>query len=205
MAIDWKAELNPEHTAILCMEMQKGVVTKAGSIRDLTDAVDRGDIIANGQKLLTQARANRINVIQCTAAFRQDRRGTAIRMLLIAIMLKNLDHMLEGTSSIEVIPEWSDHSDLESRRYHGVSPFSGTDVDIKLRSMHIKTVVAMGVSLNLGIPSLCIEAANLGYRVIAVSDAVAGFPDEYCRAIMQNTISLVAKPMTVDQILEAWI
>lgn len=204
MAIDWKAELKPEHSAILCMEMQKAVVSKEGSIRDLVDAVDKSGIVATGQKLLTQARAKGVNVIHCTAAFRKDRRGTAVRMPLVAIMLKNPEHMLEGTSAIEVISEWSDETDLESRRHHGVSPFSGTDLDTKLRSMNIKTVIATGVSLNLGVPAMCIEAANLGYRVIVVSDAVAGFPEDYCKAIMQNTIALVAKPMAVDQIIECW-
>lgn len=183
----------------------KGVVTKEGSIHDLADAVEKSGIVSNGQRLLNAARDKGVNVIQCTAAFRKDRRGTTVRMPLVAFMLKNPEHMLEGTSAIEVIPEWADETDLECRRYHGVSPFSGTDLDTKLRSMNIKTVLATGVSLNLGVPSMCIEAANLGYRVIVVSDAVAGFPDDYCKALMQNTISLVAKPMAIDDILAAWL
>lgn len=204
MPIDWKQELNPDHTVILCMEMQKGVVSKEGSIRELADAVDKSGIVNNGQRLLTEARHKSVNVIHCTAAFREDRRGTTVRMPLVAVMLKNPKHMLEGIPAVEVIPQWFDETDLECRRYHGVSPFSGTGLDTTLRSMNIKTVLATGVSLNLGVTSMCIEAANLGYRVIVVSDAVAGFPDDYCKAIMQNTISLVAEPMTVNDIVAAW-
>ena len=204
MPIDWKKEINPKHTAILCMEMQRGVVTTQGNIYDLINAVTKSGIISNGQRLLSEARLRCVNVIQCTTAFRKDRRGTTARMPLLAVMLKNSEHMLEGTSAVEVIPEWSDGTDIECRRYHGVSPFSGTDLDTKLRSMNIKTVLITGVSLNLGVLSMCIEAANLGYRVIVVSDAVTGFPEEYCKALMQNTISLVARSMRVDDILAYW-
>src|SRR5919198_1095093 len=79
--------------------------------------------------------------------------------------------------------------DLESRRYHGFTPFTGTSLDQTLRSLGVRTVVAVGVSLNLAIPGLCLEAVNLGYRVVVLTDAVAGMPAEYGDAVMANTIS----------------
>ena len=38
------------------------------------------------------------------------------------------------------------------------------------------TVVATGVSVNLGVLGLAIEACNLGYQVVVPRDAVAGHP-----------------------------
>jgi len=65
-------------------------------------------------------------------------------------------------------------------------------------------VVATGVSLNLGIPGLAIEAVNLGYRVAVVTDAVAGVPRDYGRAVMDNTLALVTTRVTVDELIAAW-
>ena len=57
-------------------------------------------------------------------------------------------------------------------------------------------MVAAGVSLNLGIPGLALEAVNLGYRVTVVTDAVAGVPEEYALAVLEHTVSLLAAPGT---------
>ena len=70
-------------------------------------------------------------------------------------------------------------SDYVSARRHGVSPFGGTSLDATLRGLGVTTVVATGVSLNLGIPGLAIEAVNLGYRVVLPQDAVCGVPADY--------------------------
>ncbi|MEV5329964.1 hypothetical protein AB0K67_38110 [Nonomuraea sp. NPDC052634] len=60
--------------------------------------------------------------------------------------------MLEGTPATEVLPELLGPGDLESRRHHGFSPFTGTSLDMTLRSLGVSAVVALGVSLDLGIP-----------------------------------------------------
>ena len=42
--------------------------------------------------------------------------------------------------------------------------------------MGVTTVIATGVSLNVGILGLCLSAADLGYRVVVPTDAVVGVP-----------------------------
>lgn len=132
-------------------------------------------------------------MIQCTAAFRADRAGSHTdNCPFIAGLLRDPGHMLEGTPAVDVLPELLGPGDLESRRYHGFSPFTGTALDMTLRSLGVTRVVAVGLSLNLGIPGLALEAVNLGYRVTVVSDAVAGVPDEYGQAVLKHTIGLLA-------------
>ena len=203
MAVDWHKTLDPAGCAVLCMEMQQGILDPNGLFPQLVAAVKKADVIAQGKNLLTAARAREIRVVHCTAAFRADRSGTAINTPLIAGLLKHQQHMLEGTPAINVIPEWSGSNDIESRRYSGVSPFTATDLHAQLQAMNIKTVIVMGVSLNLGVTGLCIEASNLGYQVI-ISNAVAGYPEDYAEAILENTLSLIATPMAVDNIIDYW-
>ena len=108
-------------------------------------------------------------------------------------MLRRPDHLLEGSAAVELVPELGQaESDLVSHRRHGVSPFTGTSLDATLRSLGVDCVVAAGVSLNLGIIGLVVEAVNLGYRVVLPTDAVAGIPEDYARAVLENTLALVA-------------
>ncbi|TMR07113.1 cysteine hydrolase [Nonomuraea turkmeniaca] len=187
------------------MEMQRGVVGDLTKFPDLVAACARHDVVANIARLLHTARAAGIPVIHCTAAFRPDRAGShTANCPFIVSLLKDPEHMLEGTAAVEVLPELRDPGDLESPRYHGFSPFTGTSLDMTLRSLGVSSVVAAGVSLNLGIPGLALEAVNLGYRVTVVTDAVAGIPEEYAQAVLRNTISLLATRATAADLIEVW-
>ncbi|TMR26259.1 cysteine hydrolase [Nonomuraea zeae] len=187
------------------MEMQRGVVGDLTKFPELVAACTRHDVVANAARLLHTARSAGLPVIHCTAAFRPDRAGSHTgNCPFIVSLLKDPDHMLEGTPAIEVIPELRDDGDLESRRHHGFSPFTGTALDMTLRSLGVSAVVALGVSLNLGIPGLALEAVNLGYRVTVVKDAVAGIPEDYAQAVMRNTISLLATRASTADLVEAW-
>ncbi|MGW2142719.1 isochorismatase family cysteine hydrolase [Nonomuraea bangladeshensis] len=191
--------------AVLVMEMQRGVVGDLTKFPDLRAACERHDVVPNTARLLTAARAAAIPVVHCTAAFRADRAGShTANCPFIVSLLKDPAHMLEGTPAVEVLPELRDPGDLESRRHHGFSPFTGTSLDMTLRSLGVSTVVATGVSLNLGIPGLALEAVNLGYRVTVVTDAVAGIPEDYARAVLWNTISLLATRATAADLAGTW-
>ena len=127
------------------------------------------------------------------------------RAQLIAAMVKNPAHLLTGTPPAELIAELGpEPSDLVCTRLHGVSPFSGTSLDTWLRSLGVDTVIATGVSVNLGVLGLAIEACNLGYQVVVPRDAVAGLPDEYAEAVLDNTFPLISTLTTTDALVGAW-
>ena len=73
-----------------------------------------------------------------------------------------------------------------------------------LRNMGVTSVIATGVSVNVGIVGMCIEASNLGYRVVVPTDAVCGIPAAYANDVLRNTISMLASLTTVDAIIDAW-
>jgi nicotinamidase-related amidase len=205
VAIDLAELAGPGHTAMLVMEMQRGVVGDLAKFPDLVKACAERGVVGNAARAAAAARAAGVRVVQCTAAFRADRAGSHTgNAPFIKGLLRDPGHMLEGTGAIEVVPELHDPADLEARRYHGFSPFTGTSLDQTLRSLGTRTVVAAGVSLNLGVPGLCLEAVNLGYRVVVLTDAVAGMPAEYGDAVMANTISLLAARVTTDDLIAAW-
>jgi len=203
--VDLAAMAAPGRTAVLTMEIQRGVVGDLCAFPQLADAADRVGVVPNTARLLHAARRLGVPVVHCTAEFRADRRGSTVNCQLIAAMVRNPDHLLEDTPPTELIHELGpEPSDLVCARLHGVSPFSGTPLDTWLRSLDVRTVVATGVSVNLGVLGLAIEACNLGYQVVVPRDAVAGLPDEYADAVLDNTFPLIATLTTTDDLLSAW-
>ena len=89
-------------------------------------------------------------------------------------------------------------------RFHGVTPFHGTELDSLLRNLGVRTVVATGVSVNVGVLGLTIEAVNNGYQVVIPRDAVTGTPDEYVNAVLTHTLRLLASLVSVDDVVNVW-
>lgn len=187
------------------MEVQRGVIGDLTAFPELAEAADRVGVVSNTARLLHAGRSIGVRVVHCTAEFRADRAGSTVNCQLIAAMVRNPDHLLVGTPPTDVVPELGpEPSDLVCARLHGVSPFSGTSLDTWLRSAGIDTVVATGVSVNLGVLGLAIEACNLGYQVVVPRDTVAGIPHAYAEAVLDNTFPLITTLTTADDLLAAW-
>ena len=205
MPVDLSDLAAPGRCAVLTQEVQRGVVGDLSSFPELAEAARRVGVVPNTARLLTEARARGIPVVHCTAEFRADRAGSAVNCQLIAAMVRNPDHLLVDTPPADLIPELGpEPGDLVSNRLHGVSPFTGTALDTWLRNLGVETVVATGVSVNLGVLGLAIEAVNLGYRVVVARDTVAGIPAAYADAVLDNTFPLIATLTTVDELVAAW-
>jgi nicotinamidase-related amidase len=113
--------------------------------------------------------------------------------------------MVAGESSVESVPELGpDPRDIVSQRFHGMSPFAATELDAFLRAEGATTVIATGVSLNVGIIGLTIEAVNHGYQVVIPRDCVAGYPAEYGEAVLANTLSRLAHFTTSGELIAEW-
>jgi nicotinamidase-related amidase len=195
----------PDTCAVLTMEIQRGVVGDLSSFPQLAEAAERTGVVPNTARVLSAARRLHIPVVHCTAEFRADRSGTTINCQLVAAALRNPEHLLQGTPATELMPGLGpEPGDLVSARLHGVSPFTGTSLDTWLRNLGVRTVVATGVSVNLGILGLAIEAVNLGYRVVIPRDTVAGLPQDYAEAVLATTLPLISTLTTADELIDAW-
>lgn len=191
--------------AILTMEVQRGVVGDLAAIRPLADVVEELGIIPNTAALLAIARRQGTPIVHCRAVFRSDRAGSFRNVPMVNRLLEDPDHILVGSPHAEVVPEFGpEETDLDSARTHGMSPFFGTALDPMLRSAGVSTVIATGVSLNVGIPGMVIEALNRGYHVVIPTDCVAGYPPEYGQAVLANSLARIATLTTSQEILDLW-
>ena len=186
------------------MELQRGVMGDLASFPALAEAAKAVDLPAHAGELVTVARALGLPVVHCTAEFRADRAGTTANTPLHTAVLRRQAHLLEGTPAVELIsPIGPEPGDLVVARHHGVSPFSGTSLDATLRAMGISVIVVTGVSVNLGVLGLAIEAVNLGYQVVIPTDAVCGVPADYAHEVLTETLALIATLTTTKEIIPA--
>jgi nicotinamidase-related amidase len=199
------AWVQPATTALISMEMQRGVVGDLSRIPQLVGAVEEVGAIGHLAALMGAARKAGVQVVHCNAVFRADRKGSAGNCPMLSRVMKDPDQILQGTPATQVVPALGpDPADFVLERFHGVSPFSGTTLDITLRNFGVKTIVATGVSVNLGVFGLCVEAVNLGYRVILPRDCVAGFPTDYADLVIKNSLAQLCTITTSGQVAAAW-
>jgi nicotinamidase-related amidase len=187
------------------MEMQRGVVGDLSRIPTLVAAVNEAGVIGNLSALMKAARTVGVPVVHCNALFRADRKGSAANCPMLTRAMQDPDQILEGSPQSRIVHELGpEPADFVMSRYHGVSPFSGTSLDITLRNLGVKTIVATGVSINLGVFGLCLEAVNLGYRVILPRDCAAGFPADYGEAVIRNSLAQLCTITTSAEVAAAW-
>ena len=204
MPIDLAALLAPERTAIITSEVQNGVVGEPSALPALAEAA-RAEAIPNLARLLPVARKAGVQVVHCTAYRRLDAKGANRNARLFAGVRKSPQGLEPGTPAVEVIAELGPEAeDLVLTRTHGLNPMGGTDLDPVLRNLGITTIVPTGVSVNIAITNLVMDAVNAGYDVVLPRDAVAGLPREYADAMIDNTLALLATVVTTDDLLAAW-
>ena len=193
----------PAHTVLVTQECQRGVIGDLALLPQLADEA-RGSVIVNGARLVSAARTAGVPVAHCLAGRRPDGRGSNRNARLFGAM--NKMPFAYGTPVTEVVPEFEvQESDLVLTRLHGLGPMAGTDLDPVLRNLGVRTIVGVGVSVNVGMTNFVMDAVNLGYQFVLPRDAVAGVPVEYADAVIDHTLSLLATVVRTDDVLAAWV
>jgi nicotinamidase-related amidase len=204
MSLDVAALVAPPHSALVTQECQRGVMGDLSPLPELAAAA-KGEVTANIVRLVEAARAVGAPVIHCTAERRADGRGANRNARIFQYMARSEPKLHPGSEAAAIVPEISvADSDLVLPRLHGLSPFHGTELDFVLRNLDVRTLVGVGVSVNVAIQNLAFDAVNAGYQVVIPRDAVAGFPRDYVDAVFANTLGAVVTLVSTAELLAAW-
>ena len=204
MAAPSLAELvDPAHTAVVTSEVQNGVVGANSALPALAEAAR--PMVAKVAVLCAAARLAGVQVVHATASRRADGAGSNTNARLFLAVRKSPVALLPGSFEAEVVPELGpEPADLVLNRLHGLNPMAGTDLDPVLRNLGVTTIVVTGVSVNVAVTNLVMDAVNLGYQVVLPRDGVCGLPSAYAEAMIDNTLNLLATITTVEEIMAAW-
>jgi nicotinamidase-related amidase len=190
-------------TAVVTSEIQNGVIGGKAALPALAEVASK--TMPAVARLVRSARAVGVEVVHGTFARRVDGKGTNTNARLFAGVARAPVKLLPGSEASKVVDEVGvAPSDLVLTRTHGLNPMAGTDLDAILRNLGVTTVVVAGVSVNVAITNLVMDAVNRGYDVVLPRDAVCGVPTEYADAVIDNTLSLLATVTTVDELTAIW-
>ena len=196
--------LHPDRCVLVTQELQGGVVGPDAGLQMLADEARR-EALPNIARLLPAARAAGVQVVHCLVQRRADGRGANDNCRLFQAGRKFPVDMSPGSPGASLLPEFGpEPDDLVLTRSTGLGPMGGTDLDSVLRNLGTRTVVGVGVSVNVAIPNFVMDAVNAGYWFVLPRDAVAGVPRDYAEAVIDTTLSLLAHVVTTDDVIGVW-
>jgi len=108
----------------------------------------------------------------------------------------------------ERTPEMAIHPDITPRQAeivltkHRVGPFSTTNLDELLKSQNIETIVIMGIQTGNSVLSAVCWAADIGYKVVVISDCCADEDIEVHRFLTERVLTRRASVITAQELLQ---
>ena len=212
--IDELHRLRPGQTALVVIDMQHGFLDPGAALE-----VPAGrDIVPNLKRLIDACRGRGVPVVFTEFVY-----STAVPCLrgdpfgpehLPAVEGRPTgfgypsDNCLiaprvaEGVNSADTIPELAPRSDELVVRGHTYDKFLGTPLDLALRARGIRYLVLTGVVTDICENSTLMTAANLDYRVTAVTDGMATLWPEIQRACFDIWRRKFARLRTTDEVLQ---
>lgn len=191
--------------AFVMTEVQPGVIGPDGPWPPLVEAANRVNLVGNCARIAAAARVAGAPVFHCTADSLPGGFGASSNTRLTgSARKKGAGEKVNSPGGAAPFPETWEDGDILMPRFNGLSCMHGTALDQVLRNEGITTVVVAGVSLAFGVLSTSIDTVDRGYQLVIARDSVAGFPEDYAKAVLDNTLMMIATLTTTDAVVEAW-
>jgi nicotinamidase-related amidase len=188
-------------TAVVCVECQNGVLGPESVLPAL--ATDSAGLVANLRRLLDGARERGVRVVHATYEGSLGGEPTGTARLWRALGPATAGWAPGGTET-QVLPELLAPTDMVLPRHHGLFPTLDTELLPVLKGLGVRTVVLTGVSLNLALPTTAGHTTQAGFRLVVPRDAVGGTPMDYANGVLDNTIAVLGRITTVDELVAEW-
>ena len=203
-AVELHELVDPAHTVLCVVECQNGVIGAESALPALAEAA--ADMLPALRGLADAARGAGVKVVHATAQVFPDRWGANDNARLFGVARRSPVQLLAGSTAADPVPEtgYDPATDVIVPRFHGLSPFSGTELEHLLRNAGVGTVVLAGVSLNGAIPNAVFDLVNAGFQAVVATDCVVATPPEYGEQVLANTLAYVATLAGSDELAAAW-
>jgi nicotinamidase-related amidase len=175
--------------ALLVMDMQTRIV---GMI------AEPSVLLANARKAIDAAHAKKIPVIYVVITFREG-------FPEVSLNNKSFSAIKQNQAAFADPSQTSVHTDLGSQQgdilvtKRRVSAFTGSDLEVILRSLGIERMVLTGIATSGVVLSTLREAADKDYQLTVLSDGCADMDPEVHRVLLEKVFPRQADVMSVEQ------
>lgn len=162
-----------QNTALLVMDVQNGTV---GRLKDKTTYVN------TLYKAIQSARSNKIPVIYVVVGFRKGYPEVSPNNKSFSVLMSGTMKFDTEESSMvyDAVAPLEDEVVVTKKR---VSAFTGSDLEVVLRSMGIKHLVLTGIATSGVVLSTLREAADKDYALTVLADCCADMDEEVHRVL----------------------
>lgn len=187
---------NPTRSALIIIDMENGFIN-SGSVHCIVNA--RGTIPAC-QKAVAAARSKGIPVFFVKRQYRAN--GSDVETTRYASWVGGGRAMQPGSTG-ESSDEFPPELQPEENDYVIVKPrwsaFFGTELDLILRRLQIRTVILMGTTTPNCIRTTCYDANSLDYNVVILEDCCSSQTEEIQRVNIEDMARMGAVIMTGEE------
>ncbi|HTB97492.1 MAG TPA: isochorismatase family cysteine hydrolase [Terracidiphilus sp.] len=153
-------------TAVLAMDCQAGVVSMYVQPPD--------EFLSRASSVLAAARTAGMTVIHIQVGFRPGLPEVSSRNKLFGALKSNPQHqkLFQGAAGAIHPALGPEPEDIVITK-HRVSAFTGTDLDMVLRSKEIETLVLFGIATGGVVLSTLLHAFDSDYKIVVIGDCCA--------------------------------
>ena len=183
--------IDRKRTALLLMDFQSGIVAGVGG-------GDQAGLLQRARAVLAAARAAGVQVIYVAIGFREGHPEVSPRNAAFS-GLKTSGFFAAGDPKAEIHPELAPQKGDITVTKRRVSAFSGSDLEVVLRSKGIETVVLAGIATSGVVLSTVRHAADADYGIVVLSDCCADRDPEVHRCLIEKVFPRQAKVTTAEE------
>lgn len=185
---------NTSNTALLVMDMQAGIVAM------LPGATP---ILENVAKAIAAARDHSIPVIYVVVGFRSGVPEVSEKSSKSFAAGKAYFQTIDMDAFMKVHPDLSPANGEVTVVKRRVSAFTGSDLEVILRSFGIQHIVLTGIATSGVVLSTLREASDKDYQLTVLSDCCADRDEEVHRVLTTKVFASQAEVLTVDEWLNS--
>lgn len=203
-----KAELtyDPELTGLLIVDPYNDFLSEGGKLYEVSrSTLESNNVVEHMRQVLAAARANGVQVfIAPHRRWREsDPYGHWKTMPPIGASAAAGRIFADGTWGGSFHPDFEPLAGEVVAQEHWLSSgFANTDLDLQLKKQGLRSVIVIGMRANTCIESTVRFAAELGYQVTLVKDAIGSFGHAEMEASLQFNIPAYANAVvSTDEIV----
>ena len=177
-------------TALLVMDVQNGIVAR------VPDAAE--SLLATLVRATTAARGRGIPVIYVRVAFRPGAADISPHNKAFAAIATSAPLLLDDPATqihSDVAPVDQDVVVVKKR----VSAFTGSDLEVVLRSLDVSSLVLTGIATSGVVLSTLRQAADLDFRLTVLADGCADADPEVHRLLLEKVFPRQAAVVTTEE------
>lgn len=178
------------NSALLVMDAQRGIIERFGS----------GTVIDSLVRAVGHARTASIPVIFVRVAFRPGfPEVSPANRTFSEIAARTPEAVTEGSALADLHPALERRPEEAIVVKRRVSAFSGSDLEVILRSQEISHLVLSGVATGGVVLSTVREAADRDYRLTVLADACADQDADVHRVLLERVFPRQADVISADE------